>query len=270
MSGLFRKRNKKGQATIELAILGSVVIIALAYLLQQGYIYNAKQSLEMYTFRQALRLSRMYERGITLTVARDVFVPTFFTSLSRQRLMATASVEYNPWKAYTPNNPDDISSYRLFQIGDAMIAKDRYFAVPPTKMRIETVETSGDDAKWLWSASAIKDIDPQNFEGLEPRQRSQKTVSSNLARVTETEASKIISKDLSSTASIPTIIQFEGKDRIIEAQLADNSWVPSGEDEKITSIQVEEGTIPANMKFQLEEIAARSKITATLHGNQAN
>ncbi|MCX5712482.1 MAG: pilus assembly protein [Candidatus Omnitrophica bacterium] len=267
MNRLCRKHNKKGQATIELAILGSVVIIVLAYLLQQGFIYNAKQSLEMYTFRQSLRLSRMYERGVTLTVIRDVFVPTFFTSLSRQRLMATSSVEYNPWMVYTPNNLTDLSSYRLFQIGDAMIKNDSYFAVPPTKMKIDTVAKAGE---WLWTSSMIKDIDPQNFEGLQPRDRGQRTSVSNLTQVSENQQSKTITKSLSSADSIPTIIQFEELPRIVQTQLADNSWVPAGKPDQITGIQIEAGTIPANMKFQLEEVATRSKTTTTVHGNQPN
>src|SRR3989338_3677666 len=107
MKQLVLKSNaKKGQATTELAILGAVVMMVLAYLLQQGYIYNSRQALEMYAFRKALELSRNQQRGINLTVIRDVVTPSFFTGLNRQRLMASSSVEYNPRMMYIPYAED--------------------------------------------------------------------------------------------------------------------------------------------------------------------
>jgi hypothetical protein len=249
-----------------LAILGSIVLILLAYLLQQGYTYNAKQSLEMYTFRQALRLSRTYEKGITLTVIRDIFNPSFFSSLNRQRIMATASVEYNPWKLYAPNVKEDIASRRLFQIGDAMIVNDTYYEIPPVRMKVATKGNS--DPGWMWSGASIQDIDPQSFGGVDTQPAAKVRLSSsrNTALVRETAQAKIIKKDLTTIESIPTIIIFDDAEKIQENQLKDSSWIPNTENEYVESVQVKSADIPFNVQFQLEEQATRSKETTTLHG----
>jgi len=148
------KGSKKGQATTELAIIGTLVIMALAYLIQYGYMYNNRQALEMYAFRKALELSKQYERGITLTVMRDVILPSFFTGVSRQRLMATASVEYNPYKLYSPyqEDPEDVPTWQLIQLNDGMIRKNYFLQVPPTL--ITTRNDTGSDIA-MWSSSSV-------------------------------------------------------------------------------------------------------------------
>ena len=147
MRRLCLRRNNKAQATAELAIMGSIVIMLLAYLLQQGYIYNARQSLEMYTFREALAKSKGDERGVTLTVVRDMISTSFFTGLNRQRLMATSSVDYNPWVMYDPNIYQDLPTKYLLQIGEAMVRNRLFFEVPPTRMRVVTNANAGQAGK---------------------------------------------------------------------------------------------------------------------------
>lgn len=145
----------KGQATTELAIMGAIVLMLLSYLVSQGFLYNNRQALEMYTFRQALKLSKDQERGINLTVIRDVITPSFFTGLSRQRLMASSIVDYNPWiiwQAYD-EDPEDTAYRQLVQVNDAMIKGGNFMEVPPTK------SNTGDGLRW--GTSTVEEIDPQ-------------------------------------------------------------------------------------------------------------
>jgi len=258
------RRNEKGQATAELAILGAIIIMLVAYLLQQGFLYNAKQSLEMYAFRQALRLSQQEQRGITLTVIRDVMSPSFFTGLTRQRIMATSSVEYNPWVVYTPDRPEDIASRRLFQIGDAMINSDTFYEIPPTKVK---VDTNSQEGQWYWETSAIGDIDPQSTAGLTPQSVPRKTITSidNTTIVSEDAQGKTVQKNLKSTDSIPTIITFDDAARIEAMRKAENAALKDGNSDSEAVKAVSVADIPFNVKFQLEEIATRSKQATTLH-----
>jgi len=243
-----RKRNKKGQATTELAIMGSIVIMLLAYLVTQGYIYNARQSLEMYAFRKALELSRGQERGIDLTVIRDVFVPSFFSGFNRQRLMAQSSVEHNPWKVWIPKaeDPEDVPTRKLIQLNDGMIKQGYFFEVPPTKATI-VVPDSG-DPKWI--NSPISEIDPQN--------KSTKSTYTNYTAVVSSAKQQRVGKVNASTDTIPTAIVFErDEDRIRNNYLKDD-W--KGE---ISSVDIDEGTIPKDVNLILEETVTRDKDVRT-------
>lgn len=157
-----RPLRNKGQATAELAIMGAIVLMLLSYLVSQGFLYNNRQAMEMYTFRKALQLSKQQERGINLTVIRDVITPSFFTGLSRQRLMSTSIVEYNPWIIWDAkqSDPQDVASLQLLQVNDAMILGNNqqgyFLEIPPT-----LVDTgSGDGPRW--GTSAVEEIDPQD------------------------------------------------------------------------------------------------------------
>jgi len=251
---ILTKTNKKGQATVELAIMGTIVIMLLAYLLQQGYLYNARQALEMYTFRKALELSkRSYqEKAVNLTVIRDVMLPSFFTGLNRQRLMASASVEYNPWIVYTPKKPQYTSGIQLIQLGEGMIQKGSFFQVPPTKIRIKSDES--DD--WLWMNSSVREIDPQTeeFKGT-----SRVSGYSNITRVSEDASAKRAHKTISSQDIIPLPITFEDK-RKIEKDYWQQDW--EGE---YREVEVDANTIPKDIKLTLEEKVERAKDVQTPH-----
>lgn len=255
MNRLALKKNK-GQATTELAIMGTVVLMMLAYLLQQGYFYNSRQALEMYAFREALQLSRAQERGISLTVSRDVITPSFFSGISRQRLMASSSVEVNPWKVYVPeeDTPQDVARYQLLQINEAMIRDGKFILIPPTKAK---VKPEGEDSKWQWIDSSIREIDPQM-----PSQE-QATPFKNISNYTyltsasEDSHAKTIAKNLSTQDAIDRGITFEERGKTI-FDYNYNSTDSTMED-------LEEGTIPSGIKFTLSEQVLKEKTTTTPH-----
>lgn len=257
MNRLALKKNK-GQATTELAVMGTIVLMALAYLLQQGYFYNSRQALEMYAFREALKLSRAQERGISLTVSRDVITPSFFSGLSRQRLMASSSVEVNPWKVYVPeeDTPQDVARYQLLQINEAMIRDGKFILIPPTKAK---VKPEGEDSKWQWIDSSIREIDPQ----IPSEEQEQATPFKNISNYTyltstsEDSYAKTIAKNLETHDIIDRGITFETKEKIID-DYNRNSTESHMED-------LEETTIPIPIKFTLSEQVLKEKTTTTPH-----
>jgi len=263
MKWLGRKLNKKGQATTELAIMGTVVIMLLAYLLQQGYVYNCRQALEMYAFRKALETSRGQQRGINLTVIRDIISPSFFTGLNRQRLMATAAVDYNPSIQWIPylEDPEDISSRQLLQVGEAMIRKGSFLEIPPTLAKIETKDNQAapDSERWQWMNSAVSEIDPQS-EDVKVTQRTSKY--NYDTTISESQLSKSVDKTLRSEDTIPTVINFEPQERIVQSYVNDD-WegdilMNADGTPKIT-IQ----NIPADANLVLDEVIRRDKVAST-------
>ncbi len=276
MKRLCLRRNNKGQATAELAIMGSIVIMLLAYLLQQGYIYNARQSLEMYTFREALARSKnpvpgdpnSQYRGITLTVIRDVISPSFFTGLNRQRLMATSSVDYNPWIMYGPTQAQDLPTKYLLQVGEAMVRNKLFFEVPPTKVKVVTKANEGQDEvdQWQWENSAVREIDPQmpDRPENEPMKSPKTSTYSYASTVKETTADKIITKDLSSADKIPTVIAFEDLAALKHSRMRED-WTAASDDSHIKSIDVQADTVPDDVRLTLQETVLRDKTTTTPH-----
>lgn len=250
---------KKGQATTELAIMGTVVIMVLAYLIQQGYIYNCRQALEMYAFRKTLELSQSEERGINLTVIRDVISPSFFSGLNRQRLMASSSIEYNPYKIYTPyaEDPEDVPSRQFIQLNEAMIRNGDFFEIPPTKVRVERRDDQGQvaqDTEWMWVASSVNEIDPQNL----PVRVTRRTSNYNYGTtITEDRQNRVISKDLESEDIIPTVITFEDEQRTVDNYFTED-W-----EGRISSVGLDTSTIPKNINLILEETIRREKSVQT-------
>lgn len=253
------KLNNKAQATTELAIFGAIVIMLLGYLVSQGFIYNSRQALEMYTFRKALELSRNQEKGVDLTVMRDVFTPSFFSALSRQRIQASASVEYNPWKVYIPDVATDISKRQLLQINQAMIDKDLYFEIPPTKMVLK-----GEDR---WSTSSIKELDaqvPVNQPSSKPGRESEYIYTT---LINEGEEGKSVTKTLATTDKIEIPITFNRSpqeiNKIIDDTIADD-WEGEYEGNR-DNVKVDEATIPKDITIKLEEKVSKEKTVTTPH-----
>lgn len=261
MKQLHLIHNKRGQATAELAIMGSIVIMLLAYLLQQGYLYNSRQSLEMYTFREALRQSRSQERGVTLTVIRDIIIPSFFSSLNRQRLMSSASIDLNPWKLYIPDVAQDLPTRQLLQVDEAMIRNRLFFEVPPTHIKLvtEANQDQSEEDQWQWVNSAIREIDPQT-----PLTTPRTSTYNYTTQVSETDQNKTITKNLSSDDRVSTGVTFEEKETI-EQNYIEDDWTQPGDDEHITSVEVRRETIPRGITLRLDELVRRAKRTTTPH-----
>jgi len=271
-SGL-KRSNKKGQATTELAIMGTIVLMLLGYLLQQGFTYNTRQALEMYTFRKALQLSqkgvpnatldktltKTFPIGVNLTVIRDVIAPSFFSGISRQRLMATSSVEQNPYILYTPKekDPADLPTRQFLQAGEAMIRNGYLFEIPPTKVMVATTSSAGE---WLWTPSSVSEIDPQTESTTKPVNKTPRTSHyTYLTTITENSQNKTTKKELQSQDNIPTKVTFEDETRI-KTNYTTEDWDP---DNHITAVNV--AAIPNDVTLTLQETVARSKNVVTAH-----
>jgi len=256
---LNKPRHNKGQATTELAVMGAIVLMLLGYLMQQGFIYNTRQSLEMYTFRKALELSRDEERGIDLTVIRDVISPSFFSGLNRQRVMATTIIDYNPWMLWVANKdePKDIGSRKFIQVNEGMIKNNYFFEVPPTLAKIEPEEGGSEEEedKWKWISSAVSEIDPQT----KPVKVTTKTSKyANTTTTSEDQTGSGLDKQLQSEDKIPTIISFERDLAKIKDEYEKDDW-----DNKIKSVDMDMSTIPKDVGMIVNETVRREKSART-------
>lgn len=255
MKRLLLKRisNARGQASAELAIMGAVILMLLGYLFSQGLMYNNRQALEMYTFRKSLQLSQDSEKSISLTVVRDVMAPTFFAGISRQRVTASNTIDYNVWKLYVPNEdePEHIGSRQLLQVGDAMISKNYFVEIPPTLVK---VVKKGDDASKIepqWIPSSIAELDSQTAAVQRAYEQNSTT------GVYQTDKAKNYKKTLESKEKIPMVITFEDPARMNYTYYRDD-W-----EKNITSVAITANTIPANVTLVTDETVRRIKNVET-------
>jgi len=105
-------QNLKGQALVELASLGTILIFCLAMLIQYGMQANYQQNLQMQAFRRAMRAA-YYKTGpastVSLSVTRDQGIPDprdQWGFADRQPMGATASATWG-----TNVNADYIENY---------------------------------------------------------------------------------------------------------------------------------------------------------------
>lgn len=250
-------KNKKAQALTEFAIMGSVVLMVLLYLAQQGLKYNFEQGLDMYAFRQALFLSKQGldggKRAVDLTVMRELPVPSLFSGLSRSKAMSSASVAANPFDLWTAeeSTPGDIPTYQLVQMNEGMIQNDYFIKMPVTKVKV--VERDGGSDEWSWATSSIKEFDSQVAGG-------NKTSDYQYTKRSAEDHNRTFSdKELESRDVAAMVVTMEN-DQKIRDDYIENDW-----ENKIESVDVDAGTIPAPIKITLDETLVKKKQVSTRH-----
>lgn len=142
----------RAQATTELAVFGTIMLIILATLVRYGMIYNEKQRTQMYTFRKTLELSqRRFDGNLdgqrkfasaSLNVKKSIFPAVgALGSHEPTSVEATASVLTETEGSYfgdpddgEPDYPEDVGG-TYYQIGDRMILKEEF--VEPTYIRVQ-------------------------------------------------------------------------------------------------------------------------------------
>ncbi|MFA5118833.1 MAG: hypothetical protein WC695_08300 [Candidatus Omnitrophota bacterium] len=243
----------KGQATTELAVAGVIIIMMLGYLMQQGFVYNSRQALEMYTFRRALQLTKGTERGVNLTVTRDLIVPSFFSSIGRQRIQAASSVEVNPWVIWMPTeeDPQDIGTYQVLQLDEKMIRDNQYVLIPPTLAKIKQKDDE-EDPEWMWVPSPVREIDPQTALAA-PAKTAAYSYTTNISE-NRTAGEKETNKTLTSQDIMKRGITFQTAAKMRTDYLKDPD---------IDSVQIRGSTIPPPAIVTIDETVTKTKQVRT-------
>lgn len=256
-------KNKRAQATAELAIMGSVILMALLFLAQQGFNYNLQQGLEMYAFRQALRMSKQdLRRSVDLTVMRELPTPSLFAGISRQRAMASASVGLNPYDLWVAeeDTPQDIPTYQLIQMNEGMIKNGYFVKVPVTKIKV--TETDNEDPEWSWTTSGIKEFDSQVVGS---HKTSDYTYTDYAAQRDRSHGNRNnYAKHLTSHDTSGMVVRLEGKqtkpngENEIVYDYKENDW-----EGKLVNVEVDTTTLPKDVRIVLDEHLGKYKSVTT-------
>ena len=164
MKALLLKRSdpRKSQAVSELAIFGSLIIVAFAGVLSYLQSTNSQQALQMRAFRRAIQLSRYFGQEITYTIVRDS--PVFDISdpfgrpdTSRQTVSSTvAAVREDPFSA-DPAEIEDRASREFYNVNG------RETEVYPIKVDMEYTKPDGSSPHTVsaWVSAPIADVEYQ-------------------------------------------------------------------------------------------------------------
>ncbi len=118
-----RMGSEKGQAAVELAVFGSLILIALSVLLTYGQRLEIQQQLKMEAFRRALTKAYEKNSSVSYTLRKDA---RFFNLFGGYREGQSSSVGASASVMWVKGNPgamdtDGNSYYAFYQINDTMI-----------------------------------------------------------------------------------------------------------------------------------------------------
>ncbi|MCM8770861.1 MAG: hypothetical protein NC936_03210 [Candidatus Omnitrophica bacterium] len=138
--GTCSRKKKRGQALVELSILGAVIIMLLVWMLGWGQSLSATQTLQMYSFRQAERLARQRSKNgklgsVTFTTVTSLNpINPVNIKPSANEISASGSVMWeNELFAFATKTNDvdnDDAPITYYQIGDKMIQDGQAFVWP--------------------------------------------------------------------------------------------------------------------------------------------
>lgn len=138
----FTVTNIRAQATTELALFGTIMLVIFAALMRYAIVFNAQQSAEMFAFRKACKVAKdrhsgwglfdMQYSAANVNVQKRVYPPNVFASQSAQEsetVNAGASVTCEPQGAlFMPEvEPDDLFLFQSF----SMKPDNRYYLIGP-------------------------------------------------------------------------------------------------------------------------------------------
>jgi len=123
-------RGEKGQAALEMAILGSIVLFIFSVLVSYGQRFETQHELKMESFRRALQKAYNKNTSITYVMKRDLRPVTLFGGFGRgqaQSLAASSSVMWQKGvaglKGASPKGQD--AAFAYYALNDVEMELDR-------------------------------------------------------------------------------------------------------------------------------------------------
>lgn len=123
---------KKGQAAVELAIFGSLILVAFSVLLMYGQRLESQQQVKMEAFRKALQKAYQHNGSVNYTFKKEARSFNLFGGFGQGQpstVSSTASVLWQkgmPGPQIDPRDEDKQESYSYYAINDNEIKFDNY------------------------------------------------------------------------------------------------------------------------------------------------
>jgi len=143
-------KSKKGQSALEIAILGSLILICFSYILSYGQRLNFEQQLRMEAFRKAIQRSYYKNAPVSYTLYRDSRFADLFSGYGRGQptaSSATAAVMWTKGMAGIQNNTN-ATLPPMYEEGDKGVGishsfyeiNDQIYRLPKYPKRVVTLQ----------------------------------------------------------------------------------------------------------------------------------
>lgn len=111
---------RKGQAILELAIFGTLMLFVFSMLLVYGQRLDAKQNLKMEAFRKALQMAYYKNSAVSYTKKHDSHITDLFSGYGQGQYAATQATASVMWQKGQPGEQgvDDEQAFGYYQIND--------------------------------------------------------------------------------------------------------------------------------------------------------
>jgi len=146
-------RKKRGQATTELAILGSIILLILGAMIRYSQTMSASQRMQMYAFEQAARMAMARADNdkmgrVNFTATQDIY-PADITGFRPvgTNVTGTATVLYDPEMTFYDGTDREDYGKSYMQTGRDMMAKNEIIEFPQIQTR-RRYDNRGSAAWW--------------------------------------------------------------------------------------------------------------------------
>lgn len=126
----------KAQATLELAILGALVLVGFSVILSYGQRFDSQQQIKMEAFRKALQQAYYKNSAVTFTLKKDTQAVDIFSGYGNGSPSAASASATVMWQKGKPGamNTDTDTGFTFYKINDKIIGNE-YTGLPRYEKR---------------------------------------------------------------------------------------------------------------------------------------
>lgn len=120
-------RDSTGQATVELAIFGTLILLAFSALLTYGQSLDLRQKAKMEAFRKALQMAYYKNSSVSYTLKQDARMVDLFSGYGLGVPTTTSASSTVMWQKGAPGSQgsDNESSFAYYQINNNVVELER-------------------------------------------------------------------------------------------------------------------------------------------------
>lgn len=160
-------QNKRGQAILELAILGSLLFLGFSVILTYGQRMSMQQQLKMEAFRKALQKAYTHNNSVSYTVKKDARLISLFGGYGQGQDSAMGASASVMWQKGAPGveSADSETSFAFYEVNGQIIEDpnaqpgDRGKGLPRIEKRVIGYDGSDRDIEvpvGIWKEETAK------------------------------------------------------------------------------------------------------------------
>ncbi len=136
--------NRKGQAAAELAILGTLILVAFSYVMNFGQTLLATEQVKMETFRRALQKAYITNSSVDYSLKRNLRAASVNAGFFQGQGLSPQSSSSVMWQKGQSGPPGttDTGGFSYWQVNDTMPAGQDEYGLPRSEKMVVNLDGS--------------------------------------------------------------------------------------------------------------------------------